>query len=58
MKSVATVFDTGTHHGAIHAETYLQGLLTQLPAKNMERMAEALPAAKLQNVQQFLTDSP
>ena len=58
MEAVAAVFDTGTHHGAIHAETYLHGLLTQLPAKNMERMAEALPAANQQKLQQFLSDSP
>ena len=58
MESVATVFDTGTHDGTIDAETYLHGLLTRLPAKNMERMAEALPAAIHRKLMQFLTDSP
>ena len=55
---VAHLFRTKTRDGSVHAEHYLQGLLSQLPRKNMERMGESIPEAKHENLQNFLSDSP
>lgn len=55
---VAHLFRTKTRDGSVHAEHYLQGLLSQLPRKNMERMGESIPKAKHENLQNFLSDSP
>ena len=58
MTSVTHLFDTVTRHSSACAELYLQGLLSELKAKNMWRMAERIPQANQQNLQQFLSDNP
>ena len=58
MEQIARLFDTTTHNGSGHAQLYLQGLLSELPAKNMWRMEERIAGAKQENLQQFLSDSP
>ena len=55
---IAPLFRCRTRHGAVHAEHYLQGLLSQLPRKNMERMGEVLPDTRHEDLQHFLSDSP
>ena len=40
---IAPFFQCHSRNGAPHAEHYLQGRLSHLPRKNMERMGEALP---------------
>jgi SRSO17 transposase len=60
MESVSSLFETNyvPGQGAGHARHYLQGLLSELKAKNMWRMEERVSGAKHQNLQQFLSDSP
>lgn len=58
MTSVTRIFDTAKGNSSPCAELYLQGLLSELKAKNMWRMEERIPNAKQQNLQQFLSDSP
>ena len=55
---IAPLFRCRSRNGAPHAEHYLQGLLSQLPRKNMERMGEALPDTRHEDLQHFLSDSP
>ena len=51
-------FDIYGETGSANAADYLKGLMSRLPGKNMERMAEALSDTKQQNLQQFISDSP
>ena len=53
----ADLFRTRGDSGERHAKTYLQGLLSNEPAKNMERIAEVIEGTSWQNLQQFISDS-
>ena len=58
MSSFAHLFKTKTDDGWEYARLYLDGLLTEAPRKNMERMDEHLDAGQYENVQQFISSSP
>ena len=55
---IAPFFRCRSRHGAPPAEPYLQGLLSQMPRQNMERMGELLPDTRHEDLQHFLSDSP
>ena len=55
---IAPLFRTQTRDVSPHARHHLQGLLSQLPRKNRERMGEALPDVRHADLQHFLSDSP
>jgi hypothetical protein len=42
MERIAQLFETHTHNGSAQAQLYLQGLLSELAAKNMWRMEERI----------------
>jgi SRSO17 transposase len=58
MERITELFETSTHNGSAQAQVYLQGLLSELSAKNMWRMEERVVGAKQENLQQFVSDSP
>jgi SRSO17 transposase/predicted Fe-S protein YdhL (DUF1289 family) len=58
VKDFADLFRTRGDSGVHHASTYIKGLLSRMPGKNMERMADVIPEAKQQDLQQFVSDSP
>ena len=53
----ADLFRTRGDSGERHAKTYLRGLLSKEPAKNMERISEVIEGTSWQNLQQFISDS-
>lgn len=55
---IVPLFRCRSRNGAPHAEHYVQGLLSQMPRKNMERMGEVLPGTRHEDLQHFLSDSP
>jgi SRSO17 transposase len=54
----ASLFQTRGESGVRHASTYIKGLLSRMPGKNMERMADVMAEANQQDLQQFVSDSP
>ena len=58
VKNFADLFQTRGDSGSRHASTYIKGLLGRMPGKNMERMADVIPEANQQDLQQFVSDSP
>jgi SRSO17 transposase len=55
---IVDLFLTKTRDSSSHAQHYLQGLLSQIQRKNMQRMGESLRDTKHEDLQHFLTDSP
>lgn len=55
---IAHFFASTTRDVSQHARNYVAGLLSHCPRKNMERLCETLPDAKLEDLQHFLSDSP
>ena len=55
---IAPLFRCRSRNGAPPAEHDLQGLLSQMPRKNMERMGELLPDTRHEDLPHFLSDSP
>lgn len=59
MQDFAAFFKTQTHQGVDFARHYVHGLLqARRDAKNIERMAEAVPDLTYHKTQQFISHSP
>lgn len=55
---ISELFKTSTGDAYEHAQRYLEGLVTETPRKNLERMDERLEASDYEGLQHFLSSSP
>lgn len=55
---ISELFKTSTSDAFDHARRYLEGLVTETPRKNLERMDERLDESDYEGLQHFLSSSP
>lgn len=55
---ISGLFKTKTADGYKYARRYLEGLLTETPRKNMERIDERLEGGDYESMQNFISSSP